>query len=475
MKNTVAPESKTVEMGNAMNNESMLRTPSTPYNETTFLKQQIHEEYNSAYNHRPILELIAAERARDVHDEPKKGGQPVFIIGSGPSLDDSIEHLKDWEGGIVCSSSHALTLMYHGIEPDYIVMLDPFSSLEEIRGVDWSRTKTELIVHPGVWPDVIPSWPNEVLLFRQNLGRADSFYATTQKHMYTIREGSRDKAEFKLLIRTEVTVFACSPPAQLFLADRLGYGTSFLAGVDFAYHSGKERFTSYTVKEAERVIVSGNSAPTVIPAAWEKHEHPFVEPGPNDTFDPNAQNAPFRTKNGLWSARVHLFYKKNMISAWRLSGKDVYTTDHGAITEMPYMDIGKVVRSQGRKAKPRSVKWIHKQADRYLASVGAFVIENEPDAKGEIGYNFVESDTPETELRNWMLAMRGQYVCPACGIVVAANDQKEHEGDECPRCKEGKLGHRHDIDVAKNMLRIQELLKWVRENDPAPAAPEPLA
>jgi len=464
MKNIVVPEKQTVEMGMTANNETNLRTPSTPYNEGTAMKQQIHEEYNSAYNHALIMQMIKDGRARDLNDEPKQDGTPVFIIGSGPSLDDSIEHMKDWQGGIVCSTSHALTFRYHGIEPDYIVCLDPFSEYGEIAGVNWEGTKTKLVAHPGVWPDLLEKWPNEVLLFRQNLGRQDSYYATTQMHMYTERHGTREKAEFKILIRTEVTVFACSPPAQLFVADRLGYGTAFLAGVDFAYHSGKERFTNYTVSKPEKLIVTGNASPTTVEAEWDRHEHVFSPPADPPNVLTGAQDELIRTNNGLWSARIHLFYKKNMISAWRLSGKNVYTTDHGAITEIPYMHIQKVVRFQGKKAKPRSTKWIHREADRYLASVGAYVIETEPDENGNIGCNFIESADPEREITAWITNMTRQFLCPGCGIVVAANDAEDHVGDTCPRCKEGKLKRRNDIDLVKNMARIKELMKWAEEH-----------
>ena len=188
--------------------ESTLRLSSSNYNEGTRQSQLIHEELNSAINRPIIMDRVAKGTARDLDEEPKHEGEMCFIIGSGPSLDDSIVHLKNWEGGIICSTSHALTLMYHGIEPSHIIALDPFSAWEETKGIDWSKTKTKLIAHPGVWPDLIENWPNELLLYLQNAGDPAGYYNTTQKHMYTTREGKRPKAEF---IWQSVLRSRCSP------------------------------------------------------------------------------------------------------------------------------------------------------------------------------------------------------------------------------------------------------------------------
>jgi hypothetical protein len=444
--------------------EAAITHRSDVYNAGTKAKQQIHEEYNSGRNLAPILKMFDEGRARDIKDEPKAGGVPFFLIGSGGSLDDSIELMRDWEGGIICSTSHALTFMRFGIEPTHIVALDPFCAWPELEGVDWSKTRTKLVAHPGVWPDLFENWPNEVILFRQDLGQSDSFYATTQLHMYTNRSKAGEDAlgrdaEFEILIPTTITLFACTPPAQLFIADKIGYGTCFLAGMDFGYATGKDRFTSYSVKKRGQTIeASGNSPPVEVGTEWTKEEHPFVMPENEDGA--REQDKIAVAMNGTLTTVMHLYYKKNFMSAWRLTRKkNLISTDPRTIlAEIPFMDAKTVVSTQGRKFKKRNEKWIRKTTERFLAITGAWVIE---DVNG--GANFIESENPETELNDYMVKMRSQYVCPVCGLQ-AVNETSSEPTEKCPRCKEGEFRRKFEIDIPGNMKRIYELKAWVAAN-----------
>jgi DNA-directed RNA polymerase subunit RPC12/RpoP len=420
---------------------------SNEYNQGTIQKQLAHEQLNSAMNWKIIIDAIKSGRARDIADEPKVDKTPCFILGSGPSLDDSIKYLKDWKGGIICTTSHALTLMYHGIEPTHILVLDPFCIDKEIEGVDWSKTRTKLIVHPGVHPSLIEKWPNEILLYIQNSGRPDSFYANAQKIMYSHREGEDLRNPiFHFYIRTEMMIFACSPPMQLFAADKLGYGTIFLAGCDFAYHNDKSRFTDYTVSIPERLIECDNAPPVRIEAKWEKHEHPFVK---NETMK--------LTNNGLYSEEVHLYYKKNMISAWRLSLQNVYTTDHGAMPEVPYTDIKKVIRKQGLEYPKQSKQFISKITERYLASVNAYVVE------AELGVLFVESNDYKKELPLILNRFKLNYKCTKCGALVQSNDGNDHINDVCPNCKNKTLVYANKVDFDYNMKKFEKLYAMTHE------------
>jgi hypothetical protein len=476
-----------------LNTESSIDCNSAKYNAGTKQMQLIHEILNSAENWKPIVDRIKSGQARDISEEPKvTENKTCFIIGSGPSLDDAIEYLKDWKGGIICSTSHALTLMYHGIEPTHILVLDPFCCWSEIAGVDWSKTKTKLIAHPGCYPDIIANWPNEILLYLQNSGRVGSFYQDEQMKMYAWRDGDFRRSTFHFYIRTNITIFACSPPMQLFVGEMLGYDTFFLAGCDFAFHTDKDRFTEYTVKSSEiqyRQKETKENGEVVFSEPkriieWEKHEH---------KFDPNMEGL-VKTNNGLWTKEIHLYYKKNFISAWRLCEKTVYTTDHGAITEIPYHDIKAVIKKQGDFPK-QSKFFIEDTSERYLESVGLFIIET------NMGKAFVESAKPEFELPMYMKETMRRYICNTCGSKMTSNpyvyrlkwkekleDKQEdfpgpdallnkytelklnkniigtidiidvselvHDGDECPACKNGKVNREVIVDIEANMKRI---------------------
>lgn len=421
-------------------NERTHRSNSARFNAGTKAKQLIIEQCNSAENWYPITEAFKAGRARDVGDEPKVDKIPAFIIGSGPSLDKSIKHLRQWKGGIFCSTSHALTLMYYGIEPTHIVCLDPFSAWRDIKGVKWENTKTKLVLHPGIDTEMVAKWPGEMLLFIQNNGSPLSWYEDVQKKQYTWREGPERSPVFHFRIRSSITIFACSPPMQLFCADKLGYGTCFLAGCDFGFPDGKERFTGYTVKPGSPIDKP----------EWETHEH---------IWKPEDGN--LVCNNGVKTHEIHLYYKKNTISAIRLSHQQVYTTDHGTISEIPFTNIEKVIAKQGRNYPAQSHEMIDRITERYLASVGAFVVCTDQ------GVAFVESENPLVDLPAFMRGIQNQYRCVKCNADAIANDGKDHAGEACtiPGC-DGKMKRTYQVDIEANVKRIEKLLAYVKtQND----------
>jgi DNA-directed RNA polymerase subunit RPC12/RpoP len=236
----------------------------------------------------------------------------------------------------------------------------------------------------------------------------------------------------------------------MFVAERLGYGPMFLCGVDMGYHSGKERFTGYTVTTPERRSMIANAGEVVIPAQWERHEHPT-----GDTSKLSLGADTIVTNNGLITHPVHLYYKKNLMAAWRLSLINVWSTDSGIITEMPHADIHKVVAYQGspRKFRPLKPAKCKEISEVYLASVGAFVVECEH------GLNFVESTDVENEIPAFIRKLNRGYVCGKCGTMFESNDDLPHDGAECPTCKANELKHRNYADVDKNMARIRARLK----------------
>jgi len=413
--------------------ERTYKSDSTQYNRSTDKAQTIHEQYNATQNWPIIQARIKAGTACDI-SAAGKAGKPCIIVGSGGSLDETIPYLKDWEGGIICSTSQAVTLVKFGAPPTHIYALDPFCTFEEIDGVDWSQYNTKLITSPTVWPTLIEKWPNDIILYRQSRGKSNSFYANMLNIMYSDRECKDEKlrvASFVPQIKTQVTLFACSPPGQLFSAQVLGYTNIFLTGCDFGYTNGKDRFTEWTCKNGE----------------WDEHPKPY------DALPQDVKDRTVMSNNGILMDIVHTFYKKNMISAWRLGLQSCWTMGETTITEMPKADIKHVIERQGEHIKGYSTKQIEDISETYLAGVGAFVIES------PAGFSFVESEKPEDELIKYMTGMRRQYICNTCQTPLTANGDDDMEAGECPVCKQKTLKRRFDIDIDANMKRIRTRVK----------------
>jgi hypothetical protein len=284
-----------------------------------------------------------------------------------------------------------------------------------------------------------------MLLYRESLGRPDHFYQTVQKRMYTnrITKSTIRDAEFHYLIPSEVTLFACSPPAQAFVANVLGYGTLFMVGVDFAYHSGKERFTEWIPDEN---------------GVWSEHVSPY------QTDDETAEklmktesgNPLVQTDNGLWTHQVHLYYKKNMLSALRLSWQNAVWVGDGAVTEYPTTTPEQMYDKQGKGFKRLSHKAIRDITDAYLAKVGAYVIEADPKRMA-----FIETNDTEKDLYNAMIAMKRKYQCSNCGAQGQAKDDAIHDNEPCKVCgkPDGMQQTSPTLDIDANMRRFRRIIK----------------
>jgi len=425
--------------------ELVERIQSDEMNAATLGKQLIHEEHNSAANWSRIVAGIEEGRFRDISLESKVKKTHAFIIGSGPSLDENIDLLRDWKGGIFCSTSQARTLVYYDAPPSHIVILDPFCCWDELKGIDWSKFGTKLVMQPGVWPDILEHWPNEVLLYRQSIGRRDTFYAQGQLRMYTRRKYNdalqgherKRQAEFEILIPTELTQFACSPPTQMFAAAKLEYQNLFLMGVDFGFPFGKTRFTEL-IPDKEQ--------------GWIKDEQLFdaeaVKKNPNAAV----------SKNGVPTEMIHLYYKKNFLTAVRLiAPKTVVSTDGGIVDELRHADAELVIKRQGAGFRMESKKRIAERIEPYLAAVGCYVLV------GKNGYSFVETKDPDIDLYAYMKKMLRDWKCDNCGAIGKAKDENSHAGETCPQCKTGKLEYANPIDIEANMRRIRRLRARIKK------------
>lgn len=83
-------------------------------------------------------------------------GIPAFIAAAGPSLDDALPFLKDIrrKAVIISSDTAARLLLKHGIDPDFIILVDPqYWNTRHLDGLDLSRSIliSEPATHSGVF------------------------------------------------------------------------------------------------------------------------------------------------------------------------------------------------------------------------------------------------------------------------------------------------------------------------------------
>lgn len=418
-----------------MNNESSVRSNSNEYNQGTKQNQQIHEIHNASTNRRYLMDENndLLPHVKDLSDAERHDGEAAFIIGSGPSLDAVIPKLRDWKGGIFCTTSHAVTLMHLGVEPTHIVALDPFCQWSELKGVDWSKTKTVLVMQPGIWPDLVKNWPGEIVLFMQDIGQNGTFYRDVERFMFCKRDGFRNESVFHTLIKSSVMQFACSPPCQLLIAGGLGYGNIFLAGCDFGFPGGKSRFTTWRIDEETN--------------DWKEEEYKYI-PTDSDIL----------SNNGIPTQPVHLYYKKNFMSAWRLGCQKIWSLDKGIMPEVPAANIDEVIKHQGLNM-PGGYDHgkIAKVTEKYLATVGAFIV-----VKEDGNLLFIETGNPAVDLPVYMDRILKQWKCDKCPVTGTSNDDVDHTGDKCVQC-DGTMVRAFPIDLDKNMERLTKLIKHAKE------------
>ena len=90
---------------------------------------------------------------------------PAIIVGSGPTMDDALPLMKDWEGAVFCNSSQGGSLIYHGCDPTWVDVCDNRINDMEM-SVPYNWKKTALITHPGMLPAYLDWWKGKKYLVR---------------------------------------------------------------------------------------------------------------------------------------------------------------------------------------------------------------------------------------------------------------------------------------------------------------------
>jgi len=202
---------------------------------SSWLNRGYIKEVQNAFKNYDLIEHLRKEKKIIPMEDiahTKKGR--AIILGSGSSLDDMIPYLHKWKGAIFCTSSQIDTLIYHRIDPDYLVYVEPFTDKEQgstpelavPKDKRWG--KTSLICHPSMAHDVLKQWSaetNNLSLIVRLYVASSEWYTTVLYYAYP-------------WIKSIIIPCLTTPPAAMSVASLLGYDPLYLSGLD---HGG-DRF-----------------------------------------------------------------------------------------------------------------------------------------------------------------------------------------------------------------------------------------
>ena len=159
-------------------------------------------------------------------------GQPVVLVGAGPSLDKNFEHLRDFPGLIFCADKAYKMLLGRGIEPDFVVSVDCHPDLIAEMVDARENAFHALILNSCADPQVEERWKGKVFWYNM-------------KHPGVQWCDRVLPAIFPTF--TGIPNVGCVGNTCLMVALHMNAGRVVLVGMDYGYTGGKmhaQRFDS---------------------------------------------------------------------------------------------------------------------------------------------------------------------------------------------------------------------------------------
>ncbi|MBC3765026.1 6-hydroxymethylpterin diphosphokinase MptE-like protein [Neptunicella marina] len=213
--------------------------------------------------------LLSANAGKKLSFDDKE--VPVFLVGNGPSLDTSIEAIKEWgDRAIVVSCGTSLQVLHkQGIVPDFHAEIEQNRSTFDwccrVGDFDYLK-KISLISCNGIHPDTCDLFKDVYVAFKEGESSTTSALEVLGEHNFT-----KLKFAFPTVSNFVMNLFTSMEFTQLYL---LGVDLGF---VDNKHHhskqsgyydnSGKEMY-DYAAKNNTSLVVPGNFRKTV----FTKHE-----------------------------------------------------------------------------------------------------------------------------------------------------------------------------------------------------------
>lgn len=277
------------------------------------------------------VERLYKDKDRDIKNLPRVKGDPILLLGSGPSLDDAIPYLKEWNGAIACSTSQLGLLEYLGIHPTYCMLIDCDPAAGVLNYVlpytDFHKD-TILITHPQIPREYLQAWKGDVYFFRM-LDPGDEFSA---KYLPFAVGWMNQETNWKVssyVLNSGNVINSLIPLLQL-----LGYGgpgpndgAIFLLGYDLGYPDNKMRSSRMDKQED---------------GTWKVTEPPPL------TDERWKQAVRSDGMNGVPSDELGVFYKYSFMNLYGMACPPILSCSRGILYEVPYVHPKEVIEKQGR-------------------------------------------------------------------------------------------------------------------------------
>uniref|UniRef100_A0A486XWB6 Motility accessory factor n=1 Tax=Rheinheimera sp. BAL341 TaxID=1708203 RepID=A0A486XWB6_9GAMM len=197
---------------------------------------------------------------------------PVFIIGNGPSLDQSFEYLKQYRDEVILiSCGTALFSLYkHGIKPDFHAEVEQNRStyfwVSQVEDKSWLKDISLLSVN-GIHPDTAALFKQTLLCFKDGESSTYFFHPWFKNHGYRIASLSYAYPTVSNLVVNYILKLGCKV-IYLFGVD-LGY-------VDVRYHHSQA--SAYYRKDGTEVYNYQNTHGGGLPAKGNFLPHLITKP-----------------------------------------------------------------------------------------------------------------------------------------------------------------------------------------------------
>jgi len=165
--------------------------------------------------------------------------KPALITGSGPSLEDTIPHIKNFDGLVISTNSSMSLLMKNGIKPDYVHIFDGQYKPERIGNLPIDDVT--LICATFVLPEMVKFWKTK--------GKVYGFSAFDPEEVWF-------KKYMWYLYRDYVGIPTSGSvgPNAIRLAAYMGCNPIILTGLDQTFTGGKYRVDQYDYIDDKYVL-----------------------------------------------------------------------------------------------------------------------------------------------------------------------------------------------------------------------------